>query len=226
MMEIEHDIAALHEHEKMSRNAVADGEAVLHAEAVEQAEEEAAHEATEADESSLNKELEIEYADQTEITNIEAEIAADQSFIDTLGKHIEASTVRSPPRRCQLRFDCLGKSADIHYRFTCSFSPCIFMRGPHDFSSWAWEGRRGASIVACYLVVMCPSRGRPFPTRRRLSLRLSSRPSRPTSSASRPSSRTSRPSFRRTPRPAPLCGKSMPATSPASTTTRWRSPWT
>lgn len=35
MMEIEHDIAALHEHEKMSRNAVADGEAVLHAEGAE-----------------------------------------------------------------------------------------------------------------------------------------------------------------------------------------------
>ena len=57
MMEIEHDIAALHAHEKMSRNAVADGEAVLHAEAVEQAEEEAAHEATEADESLLNKQV-------------------------------------------------------------------------------------------------------------------------------------------------------------------------
>ena len=56
-MEIEHDIAALHAHEKMSRNAVADGEAVLHAEAVEQAEEEAAHEATEADESLLNKQV-------------------------------------------------------------------------------------------------------------------------------------------------------------------------
>ena len=40
-------------------------QAVLHAEAVEQAEEEAAHEATEADESLLNKQLEIEYADQT-----------------------------------------------------------------------------------------------------------------------------------------------------------------
>ena len=38
--------------------------------------------------------LEVEYADQTEITNIEAEIAADNSFIDTLGKHIDASTVR------------------------------------------------------------------------------------------------------------------------------------
>ena len=57
MMEIEHDISALHAHEKMSRNAVADGEAVLHAEAVEQAEEEAAHEATEADESLLNKQV-------------------------------------------------------------------------------------------------------------------------------------------------------------------------
>ena len=37
MMEIEHDIAALHEHEKMSRNAVADGEAVLHAEGAREA---------------------------------------------------------------------------------------------------------------------------------------------------------------------------------------------
>ena len=32
MMEIEHDIGALHEHEKLSRNSVADGEAVQHAE--------------------------------------------------------------------------------------------------------------------------------------------------------------------------------------------------
>eukprot|EP00961_Rhodomonas_salina_P269570 3641995-Rhodomonas_salina.1 len=106
MIEIQKDIAALHAHEKMSRNAVADGEAVLHAEgplpflsslslcfflffdlprvsavlcasshflcaraAVEQAEEEAAHEATEATEALLNKQLEVEYADQTEITN-------------------------------------------------------------------------------------------------------------------------------------------------------------
>jgi len=113
MMEIEHDIAALHEHEKMSRNAVADGEAVLHAEAVEQAEEEAAHEATEADESSLNKELEIEYADQTEITNIEAEIAADQSFIDTLGKHIEASTTLSDAEKAQLEAELKAEQADL-----------------------------------------------------------------------------------------------------------------
>jgi len=113
MMEIEHDIAALHEHEKMSRNAVADGEAVLHAEAVEQAEEEAAHEATEADEADLNKQLELEYADQTEITNIEAEIAADNSFIDTLGKHIEASTTLSDAEKAQLEAELKAEQADL-----------------------------------------------------------------------------------------------------------------
>uniref|UniRef100_A0A7S0M3J4 Uncharacterized protein n=1 Tax=Cryptomonas curvata TaxID=233186 RepID=A0A7S0M3J4_9CRYP len=113
MMEIEHDIAALHEHEKMSRNAVADGEAVLHAEAVEQAEEEAAHEATEADEADLNKQLEVEYADQTEITNIEAEIAADNSFIDTLGKHIEASTTLSDAEKAQLEAELKAEQADL-----------------------------------------------------------------------------------------------------------------
>jgi len=113
MMEIEHDIAALHAHEKMSRNAVADGEAVLHAEAVEQAEEEAAHEATEADESLLNKQLEIEYADQTEITNIEAEINADKSFIDTLKKHIDASTSLSDAEKAQLDAELKAEEADL-----------------------------------------------------------------------------------------------------------------
>ncbi len=51
--------------------------------------------------------LEVEYADQTEITNIEAEIAADNSFIDTLGKHIDASTVRGAAGRMSvtLRWD-------------------------------------------------------------------------------------------------------------------------
>lgn len=113
MMEIEHDISALHAHEKMSRNAVADGEAVLHAEAVEQAEEEAAHEATEADESLLNKQLEIEYADQTEITNIEAEINADKSFIDTLQKHIDASTSLSDAEKAQLDAELKAEEADL-----------------------------------------------------------------------------------------------------------------
>jgi len=113
MMEIEHDISALHAHEKMSRNAVADGEAVLHAEAVEQAEEEAAHEATEADESLLNKQLEIEYADQTEITNIEAEINADKSFIATLGKHIDASTSLSDAEKAQLDAELKAEEADL-----------------------------------------------------------------------------------------------------------------
>jgi hypothetical protein len=113
MMEIEHDIAALHAHEKMSRNAVADGEAVLHAEAVEQAEEEAAHEATEADESLLNKQLEIEYADQTEITNIEAEINADKSFIATLQKHIDASTSLSGAEKAQLDAELKAEEADL-----------------------------------------------------------------------------------------------------------------
>jgi len=113
MMEIEHDISALHAHEKMSRNAVAGGEAVLHAEAVEQAEEEAAHEATEADESLLNKQLEIEYADQTEITNIEAEINADKSFIATLGKHIDASTSLSDAEKAQLDAELKAEEADL-----------------------------------------------------------------------------------------------------------------
>lgn len=113
MMEIEHDISALHQHEKMSRNAVADGEAVLHAEAVEQAEEEAAHESTEADESSLNKHLEIEYADQTEITNIEAEINADKSFIATLQKHISASTTLSSAEKAQLGAELKAEEADL-----------------------------------------------------------------------------------------------------------------
>uniref|UniRef100_A0A7S0I380 Uncharacterized protein n=1 Tax=Hanusia phi TaxID=3032 RepID=A0A7S0I380_9CRYP len=113
MMEIEHDISALHAHEKMSRNAVADGEAVLHAEAVEQAEEEAAHEATEADEALLNKQLEIEYADQTEITNIEAEINADKSFIETLKKHISASTSLSDAEKAQLEAELKAEEADL-----------------------------------------------------------------------------------------------------------------
>jgi len=113
MMEIEHDITALHEHEKMSRNAVADGEAVLHAEAVEQAEEEAAHEATEADEASLNKQLEEEYADQTEITNIEAEINADKSFIATLDKHIKASSTLSAAEKAQLQAELKAEEADL-----------------------------------------------------------------------------------------------------------------
>eukprot|EP00960_Hanusia_phi_P036665 752448-Hanusia_phi.AAC.3 len=112
-MEIEHDISALHAHEKMSRNAVADGEAVLHAEAVEQAEEEAAHEATEADEALLNKQLEIEYADQTEITNIEAEINADKSFIETLKKHISASTSLSDAEKAQLEAELKAEEADL-----------------------------------------------------------------------------------------------------------------
>ncbi|KAJ1492426.1 hypothetical protein T484DRAFT_1771438 [Baffinella frigidus] len=113
MMEIEHDITALHAHEKMSRNAVADGEAVLHAEAVEQAEEEAAHEATEADEALLNKQLEVEYADQTEITNIEAEINADKSFIETLGKHIDASDSLSDAEKSQLEAELKAEEADL-----------------------------------------------------------------------------------------------------------------
>jgi len=113
MMEIEHDIAALHAHEKMSRNAVADGEAVLHAEAVEQAEEEAAHEATEADEALLNKQLEVEYADQTEITNIEAEINADKSFIATLQKHIDASGSLSDAEKAQLDAELKAEEADL-----------------------------------------------------------------------------------------------------------------
>jgi len=113
MMEIEHDITALHAHEKMSRNAVADGEAVLHAEAVEQAEEEAAHEATEADEALLNKQLEVEYADQTEITNIEAEINADKSFIETLGKHIDASDALSDAEKAQLEAELKAEEADL-----------------------------------------------------------------------------------------------------------------
>jgi hypothetical protein len=113
MMEIEHDITALHAHEKMSRNAVADGEAVLHAEAVEQAEEEAAHEATEADEALLNKQLEMEYADQTEITNIEAEINADKSFIETLEKHIKASESLSEAEKAQLEAELKAEEADL-----------------------------------------------------------------------------------------------------------------
>eukprot|EP00287_Rhodomonas_sp_CCMP768_P007087 CAMPEP_0196729704 /NCGR_PEP_ID=MMETSP1091-20130531/10009_1 /TAXON_ID=302021 /ORGANISM="Rhodomonas sp., Strain CCMP768" /LENGTH=416 /DNA_ID=CAMNT_0042072619 /DNA_START=255 /DNA_END=1505 /DNA_ORIENTATION=+ len=113
MMEIEHDITALHAHEKMSRNAVADGEAVLHAEAVEQAEEEAAHEATEATEALLNKQLEIEYADQTEITNIEAEINGDESFIATLEKHIGASATLSPAEKAQLQAELEAQKVDV-----------------------------------------------------------------------------------------------------------------
>jgi DNA repair exonuclease SbcCD ATPase subunit len=113
MMEIEHDITALHAHEKMSRNAVADGEAVLHAEAVEQAEEEAAHEATEADEASLNKQLEVEYADQTEITNMEAEINADKSFVATLEKHIKASETLSEAEKAQLEAELKAEEADL-----------------------------------------------------------------------------------------------------------------
>ena len=46
--------------------------------------------------------LEIEYADQTEITNIEAEINADKSFIATLQKHIDASTSLSDAEKAQL----------------------------------------------------------------------------------------------------------------------------
>ena len=95
------------------RNAVADGEAVLHAEAVEQAEEEAAHEATEADEALLNKQLEVEYADQTEITNIEAEINADKSFIETLGKHIDASDALSDAEKAQLEAELKAEEADL-----------------------------------------------------------------------------------------------------------------
>lgn len=113
MIEIQKDIAALHAHEKMSRNAVADGEAVLHAEAVEQAEEEAAHEATEATEALLNKQLEVEYADQTEITNVEAELNADKAFIATLKKHIEASKQLSPAEKAQLQSELNAEEADV-----------------------------------------------------------------------------------------------------------------
>ena len=57
--------------------------------------------------------LEIEYADQTEITNIEAEINADKSFIATLQKHIDASTSLSDAEKAQLDAELKAEEADL-----------------------------------------------------------------------------------------------------------------
>ena len=64
--------------------------------------------------------LEIEYADQTEITNIEAEINADKSFIATLQKHIDASTSLSDAEKAQLDAE-LKAVRWLHHKDTGDF---------------------------------------------------------------------------------------------------------
>ena len=50
-----------------------------------------------------------------EITNIEAEINADKSFIDTLKKHIDASTSLSDAEKAQLDAELKAEEAVCSY---------------------------------------------------------------------------------------------------------------